>query len=149
MESQRIRTASEAINTLEGYMESVFEKANAAADAHWDFIYGMGKKVDWDKTSRLFLRCRKVGNSVQIEWYETRWIGTKANKDRRVLRSYIPRPKNSFAYPAEKLTQLARDWELESVLKTEEIMAECRRECAAINRAIIALRTQAKREASE
>ena len=149
MESHSVSTAAEAIAMLEGYQERIFERATALADAHWDFIYGMDDKLVWDQRSKLFLRCRKVGNSITIAWYETKWVGSKAAGTRKPIREYISRPKLSYGYPEVKLRSLARDWEIDRVLETERQMADMRRESSAVIRAILALRTQAKREASE
>lgn len=146
MDRYNVSTASEAIAMLEGYQERIFERASALADSHWDFIYRMDDKLNWEQRSKLFLRCRKVGNSMQIEWYETQWIGSKANKTRKPIRNYISRPKAGYAYPEVKLRSLARDWEIDRVLDTERQMAEYRRESAAVIRALTALRTQARRE---
>lgn len=149
MVSRVINSASEAIAALEGYQEGIFERANALADAHWEFIYRMDEKLVWDQRSMLFLRCRKVGNSISIEWYETKWVGSKAAKTRKPIREYISRPKLTFGYPEVKLRSLARDWEIDRVLETERQMTALRRESSAVIRALTALRTQAKREATE
>jgi hypothetical protein len=82
-----------------------------------------------------------VRNSIQIEWYETTWIGSKANKNRRQLRTYISRPKNAFGYNLAKLVGLSRDWEAAKVEETEKLMTRYRREAHAITRAMYALRS--------
>jgi hypothetical protein len=140
MAKQKIRTAEEAIWALEAYSEHVYEMAVGIADRYWDFIYERNPKLEWDQRSRLFLRCRKTGNSVQIEWYETRWVGAKKNGTRKAIRTYISKPKAGFSYSTAKLLALAQEWESDLVLETEARLAECRREAHAITRAIYALR---------
>lgn len=140
MVTQKIRTPEEAIEALEAYQEFLYERVVEEADKFWDVIYDRNPKLDWDKRSRLFLRCRKIGNSVQIEWYETTWAGTKKNGTRKAIRTYITKPKNSFSYTPQKLLSIAQDWEADMVLETEAKLTEYRREAKAITRAICALR---------
>lgn len=140
IDAQKIRTPEDAISALEAYQEFLYERAVEEADKFWDVIYDRNPKLDWDKRSRMFLRCRKVGNSIQIEWYENRWVGSKEKKTLRAIRTHISKPKSSYTYTASVLTALAQDWEVDMVLATEKRMAEYRREAAAVTRALAAFR---------
>lgn len=140
-----LESTQDAIDALESYLEVLYERAVEIADKHWDFIYTMDEGLSWDKKSRVFLRCRKVGNSLSFEWYETRWTGAKAKGNRKPLRVYLSKPRESFGYNLARLTSLARDWEREKILETEAAMEEFRREAHGITRALLSLRPYAKR----
>lgn len=139
MSMLQVTNMQEAIKALEGYLEVIFERAISLADEHWDYVYASDKKMpDWRQKSRLFLRCRKVGNSLQIEWYEIQWVGHSGN--RKFLRRYISKPRGQYGYNVTKLIALARDWEVDQVKETEAKMALIRREAGQANRALCALR---------
>lgn len=137
---QKIRTLEELSDAMERYLDELYERAVSVADKFWDFVYQQDQRLDWEKRSRLFLRVRKTGNSIRIEWYEVKWVGSRAKNNRRSLRVYIAKPRGQFRYSATKLTALARDWEADMVLKTEDTMAEFRREARAVTLAILAIR---------
>jgi hypothetical protein len=142
---QQLASTQEAIQALEAYLEVIFGRANSLSDEHWDYVYAYDKKMpDWRQKSRLFLRCRKVGNSLQIEWYEVRWVGPSGN--RKYLRHYISKPRGQYGYNIGKLIPLARDWEVERVKETEAKMAAIRREAGQVNRALTALRAYVRAE---
>lgn len=145
MSMLKVTSNQEAIQMLEAYLEVIFQRANSLSDEHWDYVYAYDKKMpDWRQKSRLFLRCRKVGNSLQIEWYEVRWVGPSGN--RKYLRHYISKPRGQYGYNIGKLIPLARDWEVERVKETEAGMASIRREAGQVNRALTALKAYARAE---
>lgn len=126
-----------ALNSSDARLQQLFEEAYGLIDQHWIWVRAMERSQEkWDGKSQLQIRCVRVGNSIRLHWSKIKWIGSKAAGNRRSLRLYIKRPKNSHSYTISKLRDLACDWEADAVEALELKLAKTRREATFLVKAI-------------
>ncbi|MFA7282146.1 MAG: conjugative transfer protein MobI(A/C), partial [Sterolibacterium sp.] len=66
--------------------------------------------------------------------------GSKANGDRKSIRTHVTRPKGAYGYTLSKLKALAQDWEADMVEETEFHLTKIRHEASHLVKAIICIR---------
>jgi hypothetical protein len=128
----------EAIAVLERRIDTLHASAHSIVDRHWTFVYSMEKKfTGWEHKSTLQVRCMQEGNSIRLDWCGIKWYGSKANGDRKSIRTHVTRPKGAYEYTLSKLKALAQDWEADMVEETESQLTKIRREASHLVKAII------------
>lgn len=143
---RRLESTQDAIDSLEDYLDTLYDRSVIITNMHWQYVYENDKRFDWSKRSQLYPRCnRKLGSlTFSLEWYKTRWVGAKTKGNRQRIKEYLSKPKQGHAYSDSKLSSLARDWEVDKVRETEAAFSWIRRETYQITRALISLRAFAR-----
>jgi hypothetical protein len=113
----------EALHVAETYMQHVDKYENAAAG--------------WGSRSTLQLSCTRKGNHLDLKWTGVKWYGSKAN--RKSIREAIPKNKETLSYSKAKLSEYAKDWEIDKVMETEGKLNIIRRKGTHIAKALVAL----------
>ncbi|MDP1573055.1 MAG: conjugative transfer protein MobI(A/C) [Pseudomonadota bacterium] len=141
-ESSETSGHDEAIAALERRIDALHARAYTIVEQHWSYVREMeGRLPGWENKSSLQVRCAaKNGNSIRIDWCGIKWYGSKAKGNRKPTRTYIGKPKGSYAYTLSKLKALARDWEAFKVEETENQLCDIRREASHLVKAIISVR---------
>lgn len=131
----------EAIAVLERRIDALHASAHGIVDRHWTFVYSMEQKLTgWEHKSTLQIRCMQEGNSIRLDWCGIKWYGSKANGDRKSIRTHVTRPKGAYGYTLSKLKALAQNWEADMVEETESHLTKIRREASHLVKAIICIK---------
>lgn len=131
-----IESADSANQALNCQLMHLSNTGMELVDEHWKWVLSMEKRAsDWKNKSRLQIRCRQYeSGAFSLEWTEVVWVSLGDKKRVRKL-EYIPMLKDSHGYSKAKLQRLARDWEVEAVLKLEEKLAAIRKAASYLHKA--------------
>jgi hypothetical protein len=134
-----IKAYEEAVEALQARLEDLFMVTHNMTGRHISAIRAEeAARPGWENKSNLMPTCKRVGNSLRIEWMTYKWYGRKG--ERRLWRETLKKPKGEDSYNLGKLLALAKDWEKPLVEKLEPELARIRHEARLINKAIMYLR---------
>jgi len=106
-------------------------QAKVHLDNFWDCHMGANAGKSLSEKSTLGCRMRLKGDSIYLEWFHNYWhrgISKKTGLEGQIPHSkYISRGKG-FSYPIKTLLRYSREWEYDTVIRTEEAFTLIRRQ---------------------
>jgi hypothetical protein len=132
MEKNMAITHKEISKLLDQRREELWAIAQDVCDRFWN-LRKAGNEIR-KKGERSIMGCRvrkKTGGSLEICWYVNN--SSRYTEDNpRIFSEHISRG-NTYKYSNASLKKKSKDWEVDMILKTEEIYAKIREEMADIS----------------
>jgi hypothetical protein len=128
-----------AMTAMESCITMLHDQALKVSDAYMAFVDEMERKNQgWDKRSSIQLSVSRKGNHLELRWTGVKWYGPKGKR----VSKWVPIPKNKEkqAYSLDKLKVHAQDWEIDTIMETEEKMTRIRRKASHLVKGIMGIR---------